>query len=362
VKYAEFDQANELNRQIWQAVGALLIDGVRRYKLSANDVAVLTSFLTQLPKLESLIPSAELPASAQPEPISPEPKIEVSEPTPPRPEPPSLFAPQTKRGRDGKKMILIPAGEFWRGTSDADEQEMKTRLGFGPWDDEKPQRKIYLDAYYIDETPVTNEEYQRFVLATGHPVPFYDADWAKPYNWDKLLKTYPPGKGNHPVVLVTWDDAVAYAHWAGKRLPTEAEWEKAARGGIYLDGDQWRLHPNPNPKRFYPWGNEAPDANRCNFNYNEKGTTPVGKYSPRGDSPYRVKDMAGNVWEWCADWYDANYYRTSPERNPRNDTPGTSRVLRGGSWSTYASSVRAANRHNNDPGLWSNLVGFRCVE
>jgi TatA/E family protein of Tat protein translocase len=327
VKYAEFTQANDLDRQIWQAVGALLIDGVRRYKLSANDVAVLTAFLTQLPKLESLIPSAELPAPAQPEPISPKPRIEVVEPTPPRPEPPSLFAPHIKRGRDGKRMILIPAGEFWRGTSDADILEMRVRFVWEPelFEDEKPQRKIYLDAYYIDETPVTNEEYKRFVDATGHRVP---------YGWNENWRTFPEGKGAHPVVNVNWDDANAYARWAGKRLPTEAEWEKAARG---TDG------------RRYPWGNEF-DSSRCNsWESGIHTTTPVGRYSPRGDSPYGVKDMAGNVWEWCADWYDENYYKNSPKENPKGPASGRYRVLRGGSWNFGSNDVRAASRNYYDP-------------
>jgi formylglycine-generating enzyme required for sulfatase activity len=292
-----------------------------------------------LPKLESLIPPAETPVTED------APRVHLLEPETPRTETPdSFFAPQYKYGKDGKKMILIPAGEFLRGTSDADILEMTLRFGWqSEWfDDEKPQRKIYLDAYYIAETPVTNEEYKKFVDATGRDVP---------YTWDKNWHTFPTGKDKHPVVGVTWDDANAYARWAGGRLPTEAEWEKAARGPSPSSGDG----------RRYPWGNEF-DATRCN-SYESKihDTTPVGKYSPRGDSPYGVQDMAGNVWEWCTDWYDAAYYKNSPARNPKNETVGSYRVLRGGSWSYNYDVARGASRDGASPGYCSFNVGFRVV-
>jgi iron(II)-dependent oxidoreductase len=247
------------------------------------------------------------------------------------------IAPEIRqRGRDGKRMILIPAGEFLRGTSDADILEMQVRFGWKPewFENEKPQRKIYLDAYYIDETPVTNEEYQKFVLATGHRVP---------YGWDETWRTFPTGKNKHPVVNVSWDDANAYARWAGGRLPTEAEWEKAARG---TDG------------RRYPWGNEF-DETRCNLG---GGTTPVGEYSARGNSPYGVKDMAGNVWEWCADWYNENYYGNSPTQNPKGPASGDSHVLRGGAWNHYQVIARCAFRGWYSPVDRDDLIGFRLAE
>lgn len=350
LKYAEFEAAAELDHQVWRALATFLIQQARNYKLNANDVAVLTLFLEQLPKLE----------------LS-EPKIQVSEQATPQAEQ-SLELLPVKEGRDGKRMILSPAGWFLMGTSEADILEMSLKFGWKleQFEDERPQRKIYLDAYYMDETPVTNAEYKKFVDATGHGVP---------YGWDKNWRTFPHTKDNHPVVDVTWDDANAYARWAGKRLPTEAEWEKAARGGIYLDGDQFRQYRNPNPERFYPWGNEQPDASRCNFNFDEKDTTQVGNYSPRGDSPYGVIDMAGNVWEYCMDWYGADYYANSPSHNPtgplsgtRRDLqggwePGPRRVVRGGSKYSSAFRVRIADRgYDFNPAGWSDPVGFRCVE
>lgn len=229
---------------------------------------------------------------------------------------------------NGMEMVLVPAGEFTMGSSDEDEDA---------GDDEKPAHWVYLDAYYIGKYPVTNAQYRRFTEDTGHPEP---ESWGDDdFNSDK-----------QPVVGVSWKDAVSFCRWMSKktgreyRLPTEAEWEKAARG---TNG------------RKYPWGDEAPDSTLCNFNDEIGKTTEVGSY-PQGASPYGCQDMAGNVWEWCNDWYDEDYYKRSPQRNPQGPSSGGYRVLRGGSWSDSANDLRSAFRDRDDPDYRSGC-GFRCA-
>ena len=227
---------------------------------------------------------------------------------------------------DGMTVVRVPAGTFLMGAADDD----------GNADaDEKPQREVYLDAYWIDRTEVTNAMFQRFVAATGH-----DAESA----WRNAASRKP----DHPVRYVNWFDADAYCRWAGRSLPTEAQWEKAARG---TDG------------RKYPWGNDAPDESRCNSNVNVGITTPVGNY-PASASPYGALDMAGNVWEWVADWYDGEYYRSAPRENPTGPDSGERRVVRGGSWNFAARFVRSSYRNSTDfvvPASRIGNLGFRCA-
>ncbi|MBU0494287.1 MAG: formylglycine-generating enzyme family protein [Chloroflexi bacterium] len=257
-------------------------------------------------------------------------------PAPPTPTPVVTTSP------DGKEMVLVPAGEFFMGTSD---DELAAFLQAHPdWQAEwllieQPQHRVYLNAFYIDRTEVTNAEYQRFVTATGH---------APPRHW--IDGQVPAGLTDYPVVNVGLRDAQAYADWAGKRIPTEAEWEKAARG---TDG------------RAYPWGNEwnpnranALDANVLGSAWN--GLAPVGSY-PAGASPYGALDMAGNAWEWCLDWYAADYYAGSPLRNPQGPADSDYHVVRGGSWFDPPAYARCAFRYGLHPRRTFAIRGFRCV-
>jgi formylglycine-generating enzyme required for sulfatase activity len=231
---------------------------------------------------------------------------------------------------DPVPMIRIPAGAFLMGSPEGNGR-----------DDERPQRSVYLDEFAIDQVEVTNERYLAFVKATGHRTP------PNPYGTGPLVSL--KGIEHLPVVQTTWYDATTYCTWAKKRLPTEAEWEKAARG---TDG------------RLYPWGNDPPTATRANFDReweDEKTLHAVGSL-PGGDSPYGVKDMAGNAREWVADWYDAEYYKHAPDRNPTGpDKKGVVRSIRGGSWHSPAADLTASARGRGGFALQTHGTGFRCA-
>lgn len=233
---------------------------------------------------------------------------------------------------DGKEMVFQSGGTFIMG-SDSDAENTK------------PQHEVTIGGFYIDRWPVTNAEYKRFIDATGHPVPNYDVPWCDTsgYNWDPSTRMFPAGKAEHPVVLVTWEDALAYANWANKRLPTEAEWEFAARG----------LHG-----RRFPWGNEFL-PNHCNTaEAHLGGTSPVGTFSPQGDTPEGVIDMVGNVWEWTSSLFRPYpYYAHDGREDPAS---GNWRVLRGASWVNNASVANGIARLDGDF-LFYNNVGFRCA-
>ena len=221
-----------------------------------------------------------------------------------------------------RDMVLIPEGPFvMGGDSEVNPQE-------------KPAHTVYLLSYYISRYPVTNEEYREFVQATGHKPP---AHW--------LNGTYPLEMTQHPVVNVSWHDAAAYAEWAGKRLPTEAEWEKAARG---------------TDERRYPWGNRFVDGERCNSGNPEGSTTPVDMY-PEGRSVYGVWDMAGNAGEWVEDWYAPDYYGRSPEIDPHGPSEGKQKVYRGGGYHSNRADVQTQTRHCAVPHIYQQYIGFRCA-
>ncbi len=249
--------------------------------------------------------------------------------------------------KDGAKMVWVPAGNFLMGISEEGGNELlKTNPELKEiLDAEKPQRKVYLDGYWVYKYEVTVGQYRKFCKAKNIKMP-PAPDWG----WND----------DHPMVYVRWQDAEDYAKWAGVSLPTEAQWEKAARG---TDG------------RKYPWGNTW-SALKCanSVNAEMKGTKPVGSYLANA-SPYGCMDMAGNAWEWCADWYDPNYYKNAPSKNPQGPS-GTVKftlrgvdfnegalVLRGGSWLNPSSYFfQCTYRYNFDPGHRSFTRGFRCVK
>ena len=263
-------------------------------------------------------------------------------------------------------MVLVSAGEFWMGCDEKVDSECQS--------DEKPGRRVYLDSFSIDKTEVTVAEYRRRVQAgrcksEGLRMPYYrmqfyrkkeQPKWAWACNWGK------GGRESHPINCVDWNQAKAYCEWAGKRLPTEAEWEKAARG---TDG------------RRYPWGNlrfgdagkvaniadETAKREQSGWTVEEGyddgyyGTAPVGSY-PEGASPYGALDMIGNVWEWVEDWYSKGYYHEGPSRNPRGPGSGKRKIIRGGSWNNRPKYARTLDRARNGPGNRAEYVGFRCAQ
>ena len=267
------------------------------------------------------------------------------------PEPPT-FTPTAGPGVerissvDGMALVYVPEGEFPMGGND--------RLGHA-----KPEHTVYLDAFWIDQTEVTNSMFAHFTSQSGYvgelekqnKVYLYAGDlnwpelpgagWRNPFGPGSSLN----GRDNYPVIQVTWNDAVAYCQWAGRRLPTEAEWEKAARG------------PNG---YLYPWGNTLPSSSQANYGNQVGDLVAVGSYLGN-ISPYGALDMAGNVYEWVADYYGYDYYASSPYSNPTGPSSGKYRVMHGGSWQMNADRLFTFERESSGPGYGNSNLGFRCA-
>jgi formylglycine-generating enzyme required for sulfatase activity len=243
---------------------------------------------------------------------------------------------QTIKGKDGAPMVLIPAGPFLMGSNDG-------------LPNERPEHTVVLDAYYIDQFEITAGRYQKFLESARHNLP---------PTWDDEVAQ---AMGDLPAVGMSWNDAAAYCKWAGKRLPTEAEWEKAARG---TDG------------RRYPWGHMQPFVDIANYNrgvwVSEAVTlVPVNSgiegmsvrhgLKEGGKSPYGLYHMAGNAAEWVNDWYDREYYQKSPDKNPKGPETGERKVIRGGSWADLPTALRVTARFSAEPDFEDRTIGFRCA-
>jgi formylglycine-generating enzyme required for sulfatase activity len=286
------------------------------------------------------------------------------------------------RPADGMVMVYVPAAEFKMGTFGLEwirppgSPRDLERTGNNPYTfpDERPQHTVYLDAFWMDQTEVTVSMFRTFVKATGYVTTAERQGWGKPWREGPMAQEWPevngadwqhprgPGSSaedDHPVTQVSWEDAAAYCGWAGGQLPTEAQWAKACRG---TDGRMW------------PWGDTF-DANRASsceaqcpierwkddrFDDGYAFTAPVGSF-PAGTSPYGALDMAGNVWEWVADWYAEDYYHHTPYENPSGPDSGTLRAMRGGAWYDTDVHMTCTNRHQNPSWDRYDDVGFRCA-
>jgi len=252
----------------------------------------------------------------------------LSLPTPARAE--TRRALEAEARKYGAPMVWIKDGAFTMGSQNG---LSKTQ----------PPHEVYLNAFYIDQYEVTTARYAKFLESTeqGQPRPL-------PMSWEQVNLS---DDGDRPVTGVTWTAADAYCRWVSKRLPSEAEWEKAARGA---DG------------RTYPWGNEEPTFKLANYdkpvayNFYSDSLRPVDSYEA-GKSPYGAYDMAGNVWEWVADWYDPAYYEKSPAKNPTGPGTGTDKVLRSSGWAVETPMVRIFTRVKSDPFIRNESTGFRCA-
>jgi formylglycine-generating enzyme required for sulfatase activity len=304
----------------------------------AQPTLVPTGLVTQAPTSSPLPSATRTPARTDTPKPSATPVVSAVGTTPVQPVATKVLEPS------GITMVYVPAGEFLMGSADSDTQAQS---------DEKPQHKVYLDGYWIGQTEVTNAQFARFITAGGYSNREYWTDDG--WEWKRGVKEkaqpafWTDGKMNepdYPVTGVSWFEAAAYAKWAGVHLPTEAEWEKAARGTMAL---------------IYPWGNEWAEKRANTTEARLGGLSAVGSFLA-GASPYGALDMAGSVWEWVADWYDGEYYAYSPANNPIGPVYGRGGVVRGGAWYYDRGSARCACRGWHLQGLRFYYVGFRVAE
>lgn len=265
-------------------------------------------------------------------------------------------------GPAAQRMVHIPAGTFRMGTADGPSYET-------------PVHEVHLASFLIDRTEVSVSDFARFVEATGYRTEAETIGWsgafdAEQHRWDRVTgatwrypegPTRPRASEDEPVTQVSWNDANAYAQWVGKRLPTEAEWEYAARGGADAAPYEWghMLRPGGRPRANW-WQGRFPDHDTGEDGF--RGRAPVGRFAANG---YELLDMTGNVWEWCADWYADGYYAQSPRVAPTGPASGTERVLRGGSWmcsENYCANYRPGARSHATPDTGLNHTGFRLVK
>jgi len=232
--------------------------------------------------------------------------------------------------RDSVEMVLIKADQFLMGSKSGEGRA-----------DERPQRNIFLDSFSIDVHEVSNARYLKFIQETERKEP--------PNSYSDKLLSKESGVENLPVIQVTWYDAVDYCRWAGKRLPTEAEWEKAARG---KNGNK------------YPWGSELLSKESVNFDKDWEGIKTLWNVDGHDEasSSYGIKNMSGNVREWVADWYAPDYYQNAPIKNPSGPQTGILKVIKGGSWHSFKSDIRPASRGKGGFALKTDGIGFRCVK
>ncbi|MBI3161612.1 MAG: formylglycine-generating enzyme family protein [Chloroflexi bacterium] len=311
------------NKNVKLALGAIVVLGIIVIGVGMGGTNALTgagglaaSEPTQTPSV-----TPEAPVESAPEEPSPTPTdTATAAPTATiTPTPPPGIGSTTVSEIDGATLVYVPGGDFLMGST-------------GTHPDEQPQHIVSLDSFWIDQFEVTNTLYAQCVNAGSCEPP------------ENVERFNDPTLANYAVVDVSWYNAGAYCAWAGRRLPTEAEWEKAARG---TDG------------RLFPWGNALPASELLNFR-NEFGAVEVGSY-PNGVSPYGAHDMAGNVWEWVNDRYGETYYRTSPSVNPQGPEDGQDRVLRGGAWYSVTDNVRVTYRSWVHPTTRNYYFGFRCA-